>query len=103
MQRCNAGFRLEKLAHETAVGKFQAVCNLRDGQVRVTQQYLYLHNHGIVYDAFNRLAAGLFDGQAQIVIADAQFVGEPADSPFRTFRLREECNEFGAQFVSATA
>ena len=28
MQRCNAGFRLEELAHEAAVGEFQAVSNL---------------------------------------------------------------------------
>lgn len=46
MQRRNSGFRLEILAHETAVGEFQAVCNLCDGQVRVTQK-----NLDFIYDS----------------------------------------------------
>ena len=46
MQRRNAGFCLEKLAHETAAREFQAVCNLCDGQVRVTQK-----NLDFIYDS----------------------------------------------------
>lgn len=93
LKRGKAGLGLEVLAQQAAAAEFQFRGNLSNTLAPVYESYLDFGNDRLVNEFLCCTTSGFLDRNAQIMIADAQLVGEPSYIPVPPGSLTNQCYE----------